>query len=182
MSPFAQSLRQAQISILKIHAVFLRFKFSPFLTLDKIEHFARGSNERRSPFTIVCSPLTERNEAAASSGFSPEKKGFRACGRSRFVDYRPRPSRPGEAVASAMLGLQPARRRGLPLPVLAAGRLIARHPGLWSSDNPRYVIAKAKNRAIPPRGRRTVTVFAGSYITLSHYPTSTSPKPPTTHP
>jgi hypothetical protein len=39
MSPFAQSLCQAQISILEILYIFLRLKFSPSLTLAKIEHF-----------------------------------------------------------------------------------------------------------------------------------------------
>ncbi len=42
-SSFAQSLRQAQISILKIRPVFLRLKSSPSLTLAKIDHFAGGS-------------------------------------------------------------------------------------------------------------------------------------------
>jgi len=43
MSPFAQSLRQAQILILEIPKVFLRLKSSPFLTLDKIERFETAS-------------------------------------------------------------------------------------------------------------------------------------------
>ncbi len=43
MPPFAQSLRHAQISILKIRPVFLRLESSPSLTLAKIEHSARGS-------------------------------------------------------------------------------------------------------------------------------------------
>ena len=43
MSPFAQSLRQAQTLILKILNVFLWLKFSPFLTLNKIEHFSKVS-------------------------------------------------------------------------------------------------------------------------------------------
>jgi hypothetical protein len=41
--PFAQSRRQAQILILEILRVFLWLKFSPSLTLDKIEHFETGS-------------------------------------------------------------------------------------------------------------------------------------------
>jgi len=55
-SPFVQSLRlpcgirslflwgQAQILILKIRHVFLRLKFSPFLALNKIEHFSKVSS------------------------------------------------------------------------------------------------------------------------------------------
>ena len=45
MSPFAQSLRQAQILILEILQVFLWLKSSPSLTLDKIEHFETSSYE-----------------------------------------------------------------------------------------------------------------------------------------
>ena len=41
MSPFAQSLCQAQISILEIFHIFLWLKFSPSLTLAKIEHFSK---------------------------------------------------------------------------------------------------------------------------------------------
>jgi hypothetical protein len=41
--PFAQSLRQAQILILKILNVFLWLKFSPSLALNKIEHFSKVS-------------------------------------------------------------------------------------------------------------------------------------------
>jgi len=44
--PFAQSLRQAQILILEILHVFLWLKSSPSLTLDKIEHFETGSNDK----------------------------------------------------------------------------------------------------------------------------------------
>ncbi len=40
---FAQSLGQAQISILEIFHIFLRLKFSPSLTLTKIEHFSKVS-------------------------------------------------------------------------------------------------------------------------------------------
>jgi hypothetical protein len=46
MSPFAQSLRQAQILILEILNVFLWLKFSPSLTLNKIEHFETVSSDR----------------------------------------------------------------------------------------------------------------------------------------
>ena len=46
MSTFAQSLRQAQILILEIFNIFLWLKFSPFLTLDKIERFETGSIKR----------------------------------------------------------------------------------------------------------------------------------------
>jgi len=42
-SPFARSLRQAQILILEISNIFLWLKFSPFLTSNKIEHFETGS-------------------------------------------------------------------------------------------------------------------------------------------
>jgi hypothetical protein len=42
-SPFAQSLRQTQISILKILKVFLWLKSSPSLTLNKIECYAKVS-------------------------------------------------------------------------------------------------------------------------------------------
>jgi len=45
-SPFAQSLRQAKILILEILNVFLRLKFLPFLTLDKIEHFETVSKRQ----------------------------------------------------------------------------------------------------------------------------------------
>ncbi|OEU66874.1 MAG: hypothetical protein BA867_05025 [Desulfobacterales bacterium S5133MH16] len=41
--PFAQFQRQAQILILKILNVFLWLKFSPFLVLNKIEHFSKVS-------------------------------------------------------------------------------------------------------------------------------------------
>jgi hypothetical protein len=43
MPPFAQSLCQAQISILEIFNIFLWLKFSPSLTLNKIEHFSKVS-------------------------------------------------------------------------------------------------------------------------------------------
>ena len=43
MSLFAQSLRQAQISILEIFPIFLRSKFSLSLILTKIEHFSKLS-------------------------------------------------------------------------------------------------------------------------------------------
>ncbi len=43
MSPFAQSLCRAQISILEIFHIFLRLKFSPSSTLVKIEHFSKVS-------------------------------------------------------------------------------------------------------------------------------------------
>jgi hypothetical protein len=42
-SPFAQSLRQTQILVLKILKVFLRLKSSPSSTLDKIERFVKVS-------------------------------------------------------------------------------------------------------------------------------------------
>jgi hypothetical protein len=42
-SPFAQSLRLAQILILEILNVFMWLKFSPTLTLSKIEDFETGS-------------------------------------------------------------------------------------------------------------------------------------------
>jgi hypothetical protein len=42
-SPFAQSLRQAQILILEILNVCLWLKFSPALVLNKIEHFLKVS-------------------------------------------------------------------------------------------------------------------------------------------
>jgi hypothetical protein len=48
MSPFAQSLCQAQISILEIFHIFLRLKFSPFLILAKIEHFSKASYKVRA--------------------------------------------------------------------------------------------------------------------------------------
>ena len=41
--PFAQLLRQAQISILKIFNIFLWLKSSPSLNLNKIEHFSKVS-------------------------------------------------------------------------------------------------------------------------------------------
>jgi hypothetical protein len=41
--PFAQYLRQTQILILEILNVFLWLKFSPSLTLNKIEHFETAS-------------------------------------------------------------------------------------------------------------------------------------------
>jgi tetratricopeptide (TPR) repeat protein len=44
ISTFVQSLRQTQILILKIPEVFLRLKSSSFLTLNKIESFAKVSN------------------------------------------------------------------------------------------------------------------------------------------
>ena len=43
MSPFAQSVGEAQILILAILNVFLRLKFSPSLTLNKIERFEAAS-------------------------------------------------------------------------------------------------------------------------------------------
>ena len=43
MSPFAQSMRQTQILILEIINVFLWLKFSPSLTLNKIERFETAS-------------------------------------------------------------------------------------------------------------------------------------------
>jgi hypothetical protein len=55
MPPFAQfpparwraGLRQAQISILEILNVFLWLKLSPFLTLNKIEHFSKVSDNQK---------------------------------------------------------------------------------------------------------------------------------------
>lgn len=41
MPPFAQSLCQAQISILEIFHIFLRSEFSPSLILTKTEHFLK---------------------------------------------------------------------------------------------------------------------------------------------
>jgi len=41
--PFARSLRQSQILSLKISNIFLRLKFSPSFTSNKIEHFEIGS-------------------------------------------------------------------------------------------------------------------------------------------
>ena len=49
MSPFAQSLRQTQILILEILYVFLWLKFSPSLTLNKIEHFSKLSIKKAHP-------------------------------------------------------------------------------------------------------------------------------------
>ncbi len=43
MFPFDQSLCQAQISILEIFHIFLRLKFSPSLTLAKIEYYLKVS-------------------------------------------------------------------------------------------------------------------------------------------
>jgi hypothetical protein len=43
MPPFAQSLCQAQISILEILNIFLWLKFSPSLTLTKIDLFSKIS-------------------------------------------------------------------------------------------------------------------------------------------
>ncbi len=51
--PFAQSLRQAQILILKILNVFLWLKFSPFLVLNKIEHFGKVSPLTSLPYASV---------------------------------------------------------------------------------------------------------------------------------
>jgi hypothetical protein len=48
MSPFAQSLCQTQISILEIYHMFLWLKFSPSLTLAKIEHFSKVSFKVRA--------------------------------------------------------------------------------------------------------------------------------------
>ncbi len=48
--PFAQFLCQAQILILKILDVFLWLKFSPSLNLNKIEHFSKVSNGRKTEF------------------------------------------------------------------------------------------------------------------------------------
>jgi len=44
MIQIAMKKRQAQILILKILHVFLWLKFSPFLALNKIEHFSKVSN------------------------------------------------------------------------------------------------------------------------------------------
>ena len=43
-SHFGQSLRYAQILILKILNVFMRLKFSHALTLTKLKRFENGSN------------------------------------------------------------------------------------------------------------------------------------------
>jgi len=50
---FAQSLRQAQISILKIFNIFLWLKFSLSLTLNKIEHFSKVSFIVRRHFFVI---------------------------------------------------------------------------------------------------------------------------------
>jgi hypothetical protein len=42
---FDQFLCQAKIVILEILNVFLRLKFSPFLTLNKLKRFETGSND-----------------------------------------------------------------------------------------------------------------------------------------
>jgi hypothetical protein len=47
MCPFAQSMRQAQILLLAILNVFLWLKFSPSLTLNKIERFEAASKYLR---------------------------------------------------------------------------------------------------------------------------------------
>jgi hypothetical protein len=41
--PFAQFQRQTQILSLEILNVFLHLKFSPYLNLNKIEHFSKVS-------------------------------------------------------------------------------------------------------------------------------------------
>ena len=51
MSSFAQSMRQAQILILAILNVFLWLKFSPPLTLNKIERFEAASKCLRLQLT-----------------------------------------------------------------------------------------------------------------------------------
>ena len=51
-------------------------------------------------------------------------------------------------------------------------------PGFWSSDSPRYVMAK-KKKAVPSRSiSGTITAFAGSYIRLRDYQTAPSIIPP----
>ena len=45
-TPFAQFLRQSQIVILEILNVFMWLKFSPFLNLNKNEHFSKVSTDQ----------------------------------------------------------------------------------------------------------------------------------------
>jgi hypothetical protein len=65
MPPFAQFRRQTQILILEILNVFLRLKFSPFLNLDKIEHFSKVSlldrtyRIKRQDFINLVNPVKE---------------------------------------------------------------------------------------------------------------------------
>ena len=55
---FAQFLRQAQILILKILTVFLWLKFSPSLTLNKIEHFSKVSISEKPPGYLAAPAVT----------------------------------------------------------------------------------------------------------------------------
>jgi len=71
-SPFAQSLRQAQILVLKIPKVFLRLKSSPSLTLNKIEHSAKVSKPRAS--YLVCAFVVLGLAAASHSYVLPAKQ------------------------------------------------------------------------------------------------------------
>jgi len=71
-SPFAQSLRQTQILVLKILKVFLRAKSSPSLTLNKIEHFAKVSKPRAS--YLICAFIVLGLAAASHSYVLPGKQ------------------------------------------------------------------------------------------------------------
>ena len=59
MPPFAQSLCQAQISILEIFHIFLWLKFSPSLILTKIEHFSKVSLDNKSKTQIKGAVMEE---------------------------------------------------------------------------------------------------------------------------
>ncbi len=60
---FIQSLCRAQILILEIFNIFLWLKFSPSLTLDKIEHFETASVEKDDDFARNPSSIEDQRKA-----------------------------------------------------------------------------------------------------------------------
>jgi hypothetical protein len=49
---------------------------------------------------------------------------------------------------------------------------------IWPFDNPRYILTKRIKTVPVPAKARTTTVFAGSYMRLRDYQTSSSIIPP----
>jgi len=95
---FPQSLRQAQILILKILNVFLRLKSSPSLTLQKISH-SRTASYRSKTADILNTetwiekgaPLRQGLTVNAAIDSDQPKPGNFACGQLYRRPYQDRP-------------------------------------------------------------------------------------------
>ena len=96
MPSFAQSLRQTQILILEILNVFLWLKFSPFLTLTKIEHFSKvslpllsvGRHTRFSAREQRTSRVAAYSQCPKCHGLRPQRGATDLPFASEHVDFR----------------------------------------------------------------------------------------------